>query len=639
LTYLKHPINRNASTLAMQLRLTAGLLLVSFACSALDWKVEQLLAFSTESCRASENSIDIEINRHFDTVEKTSIEVRNVTIGNQYRVSLGQQSYLELDLIKPRGQPPTFTGRYFGSEAKPRLQISLLADCSLRSAQEIVYDDSGLALKIVTLDVNLNVTGAPVWLNPPLVFAHRDTDNSHRDTSMPAIRVGMVDSGVNYQLAQINTRLARNKGGNLIGYDFWDMDDLPYDAHPIQSEFFVQHHGTRTASLLLLEAPGIELVAYRYPRPDMSRMKSLIEHASQHQATILGMPLGSDDAQDWLAFESAARAHPQMLFIVSAGNNGRDIDDQPVYPAALELDNMLVVTSANDYVRPAERTNWGKQSVDYLIPAEQISLTDYYGAEIKASGSSYAVARMTALVARLKMAHRDWTVADILAELHRSFRVENSDTSDWASSGYIADPLADLVNKPIIKTPLAGLTIETPTIPTAYQLALDILVLDPTWEYRRIEQTVRKAYDLLAQCGVSAGTTSIYAIQGEDYLRDLSTGGAHTLFKSVDSQRLKVVFARDTRMQQAFSGEAFGAGNTRSRPWLRNSVWLMLDIEDVAIALAHELFHVIANSGEHVEASDNLMQSRTHAGNTRLTPEQCQLAISYGLANHLLQPG
>ena len=58
------------------------------------------------------------------------------------------------------------------------------------------------------------------------------------------------------------------------------------------------------------------------------------------------MSLGSNHARDWDAFEGAARRHPDLLFIVSAGNNNRDIDIEPVYPASLTLKNMLVVTSS-----------------------------------------------------------------------------------------------------------------------------------------------------------------------------------------------------------------------------------------------------------------------------------------------------
>ena len=117
----------------------------------------------------------------------------------------------------------------------------------------------------------------------------------------------------------------------------------------------------------------------------------------------------------------------------------------------------------------------------------------------------------------------------------------------------------------------------------------------------------------------------------------MSTGSAHTLLEAVGGERVTVVFARDTRMQAAFDGEAFGLGNTRMRPWLAPSVWLMLGVDDAGVALAHELYHVIANSGEHVEGVANLMQGRTRPESLELTPAQCSLAQVNGVANGVLQ--
>lgn len=89
-------------------------------------------------------------------------------------------------------------------------------------------------------------------------------------------------------------------------------------------------------------------------------------------------------------------------------------------------------------------------------------------------------------------------------------------------------------------------------------------------------------------------------------------------------------------MQDQFTGEAFGLANTRMRPWLENSVWLMLDVDDPGIALAHELFHVLANSGAHVEGQANLMQGNTRPDSTALTAEQCAELQTVGSGNGLL---
>ena len=393
----------------------------------------------------------------------------------------------------------------------------------------------------------------------------------------------MLDSGIDYRLPEINRRLARDRQGRLVGYDFWDMDSLPFDAHPLNNGFFVQRHGTRTASLLLREAPGIELVPYRYPRPDMSRMSALIEHADANGVSILGMPLGGNRAAEWAAFEAAARAHPQMLFIASAGNDGRDIDRHPVYPAALELDNLLVVTSADDFVKPAERTNWGRKSVDYLLPAERVPALDYGGEETRVSGSSYAVSRLTALAAKLKMARPEMTAADIVDELRERYADPQSAARDWVGSGYIADPLA---GAPLVKHLLTAFEAETPANGESLELPLDILVLDLRWPPSLVENAVHEAYRILAQCGLTRGRVSYHTVDGDDYLRDLSTGSARTLLEAAGGERGTVLFARDTLMQAAYTGEAFGLGNTGMRPWLANSLWLMPDVDDPGVALA-----------------------------------------------------
>ena len=92
--------------------------------------------------------------------------------------------------------------------------------------------------------------------------------------------------------------------------------------------------------------------------------------------------MGSDDYEDWQCFETAARNLPDLLFIVSAGNNGRDIDVDPVYPASL-LQNMIVVSSADAFGRLGQGSNYGTQNVDLLVPAEEIEVIDHRGARAR----------------------------------------------------------------------------------------------------------------------------------------------------------------------------------------------------------------------------------------------------------------
>ena len=596
-----------------------------------DATAQALLEFATASCRDWER--DAAPAPVFGTgpFSESDITFRGRRIGRRYVLDAGDALRPELEVIAPGGTPRRFVATLFNAFGDPLMLLAVDRDCLLQVARQISYTIHGQALKIETLDRELLPTGEPEWLNPPLPTV---APPPHETGAASPLRVGMIDSGVNYLLPVISRRLARDADGGIVGYDFWDMDAQPYDAHPVDSGFFVQRHGTRTASVLLREAPEVELVPYRYPRPDMSRMRGLVEHAAEHRVEIIGMPLGGNRAEDWSEFARAARDHPQILFVASAGNNGRDIDEQPVYPAALDLDNLVVVTSADDYLRPAERTNWGRRSVDFMLPAENLQALDYSGEEIRVSGSSYAVSRLTALAARIKAASPGLEPGEIIDEIRSRWTFDNTAMRDWVAGGYIADPLAGgAVTRRWLPTPLLAGRDGGDRL----RLPLEVLVLDERWSEPRIAGLLRTAYDILAQCGIGGDGLSLYAVDAPDYLRDLSTGSAKTLLEAAGGDALTVVLARDTRMLAAFTGEAFGLGNTSMRPWLTNSVWLMLDVDDPGIALAHEIYHVLANSGDHVEGVANLMQARTRPDSTELTSEQCRLARDNGIGNGLLQ--
>lgn len=617
--------------------LRAGLFVIVLITStsgfAETWDAQRLYEFTDSACtkRGADGGIHSEIVASFD--EQLPLRFRNRLLGTRYRFSLENNALVELAVVEREGRLTRFVTTLTNRFGDPLILVSVDGDCALIVMRRIDYTDQGQAIGIVSLDRNFETVGETDWFNPPLVLAEREASKAlkHPDDATP-VRVALVDSGVNYQLPEINRHLALDARGKLIGFDFWDMDDRPFDANPVQFGFFLQRHGTRTASILLREAPGIELVPYRYPRPDMSRMQDLVEHAVRHDVAIIGLPLGSDAIEAWGGLEEAAQANPEILFIASAGNDGRNIDEQPLYPASLDLQNLLVVTSSDDFVRPAGNTNWGRISVDYLVPAERIGAIDYSGEPVSVSGSSYAVARVTALAARLLQNHRDWQAADIIAELELRYANQTPGAKRWVSRGYIGDPQADGSHQ---FKPLPEPQIDLATASSDYHLSLDLLILEDSW-IPRADSIVQRAFEILRQCEIGKGQVSARLFAGADYLRDLSTGTAQTLFADLASTGIKVVFARDTRMQEQYTGEAFGIANTKFRPWLANSVWLTVDVDDPAIALAHELYHVLANSGAHVEGSANLMQGRTRPDATTLTAEQCQSAQETGSALGLL---
>ena len=575
--------------------------------------LQNYLSLATSLCQQPD-TVPPQLEGH--QYSEDEIVMRQSRIGREKLFSSPAGS-VKLEIIEPAGRAPrtAMTASYSDDISRPGVWMMLDNECNLLQARSIVYENES-PLYIQTLDDSLTPLPDKEWLNPPLP----DKGKSN------GLKVALIDSGVNYQLDEIASSLALHKDGGIIGYDFWDDDQTPFDANPARSAFFVQRHGTRTASITLREAPDIALVPYRYPRPDMSRMTRLVEHAAANDIRIVGMPLGSNNNSDWVAFSKAVEAHPEILFIVSAGNNGRDIDLNPVYPAVLDHSNILVVTSADDFVRPANRTNYGRLSVDYLLPAENIVTTDFNGTQTRVSGSSYAVARMTALAARVLAGNPNMTLDAIKAGINK-YSVK-ANTSQFVSIGYIGDPMADTAN---LNSDTDG-SFKGISGSSTSSVPLNLVALDKAWTTEKIQNSLTELNSTYAQCNFSIDAKHLIRVEGASYISNLSPGNALTLHRhlkgKITPEAATVFFATDTDMQTKFDAEAFGRENTGNRPWMRNTVWISSITPDTGNAIAHELFHVLTNSGQHSTDKGNLMQTRTSPENTGLSEEQCQAAVT-----------
>lgn len=354
-----------------------------------------------------------------------------------HRLALPGGAQLLLERFELGGQLRQFRASYWSRSAgagalAPRMQAS--ADGSCRPMAGRVIRADGPAWQFLDqLEADLETVQWSETLQAPWPDG--------RDPG--GIRVALVDSGLAYDLPLFRGRLARGGDGTPLGYDFWDMDPWPYDGDTSRGPFLPIRHGTAVASVLAREAPDAVLVPFRYPRPDMSRMADLVDRAAAAGARIIAMPLGSNRAEDWDGFAAALQRH-DMLAIVSAGNNGRDIDKAPVYPAALALDQILTVTSSDRAGRLAPGSNWGARHVDLMVPAEMVPVVDFRGAQGVGAGSSYAVPRLAALAARLLQAEPDLDASELKSQVLARATNPAADSAGMVAEGFIADPSGPL---------------------------------------------------------------------------------------------------------------------------------------------------------------------------------------------------
>lgn len=173
----------------------------------------------------------------------------------------------------------------------------------------------------------------------------------------------------------------------------------------------------------------------------------------------------------------------------------------------------------------------------------------------------------------------------------------------------------------------------------AYLLQLTLVhFINGSWQEETIVAAATKAAGILGQCSITPGRIEVLRIEAEPRFRYFQTPASRELARKLRFRTPAIFFVDGTRQDPAFDAEAIGRGNSRSRPELRDTVWVVRGARDLEIAIAHELAHVLMDSGEHSEEPGNLMRDETAPGSTRLTDAQCARLRETGAANGLLAP-
>ena len=160
-----------------------------------------------------------------------------------------------------------------------------------------------------------------------------------------------------------------------------------------------------------------------------------------------------------------------------------------------------------------------------------------------------------------------------------------------------------------------------------------------TWTAGEIQAAAEQGARILAQCAIAPGKIDLVRVDVEARFRYFHTPTSRELARKLQLRTPAVYFVDGTRQRPAFDAEAIGRSNSRSRPELADTVWIVRDARDAAVALAHELAHLLMDSGEHTDEPGNLMRDETTPANTLLSVAQCARLRKNGVANGLLTPG
>jgi len=195
----------------------------------------------------------------------------------------------------------------------------------------------------------------------------------------------------------IHLNLSYNSRDTIIGDNPKDINDIGYGNPDVEG--FRASHGTPSAGLIAAIrgngqgidgiAENVKIMALRTTPKGDERDKDValaIRYAADNGANIINMSFGKQLSPQKEFIDDAVRyaQNKGVLFVHSAGNEGKDTDEEPVFPNGYFLDGSSIsgwiTVGANriekDKYVPTVFSNYGDTSVSIFAPGEDIVSLD-----------------------------------------------------------------------------------------------------------------------------------------------------------------------------------------------------------------------------------------------------------------------
>lgn len=157
------------------------------------------------------------------------------------------------------------------------------------------------------------------------------------------------------------------------------------------------------------------------------------------------------------------------------------------------------------------------------------------------------------------------------------------------------------------------------------------------WRKESIFNAVKTAAGILGQCGIEIQSAELHLLDAPDKFKYYYVPVSRELARIAPFPKPTVYFVKDTLQAVGYDAEAIGKSNSSTRPELRDTVWIAYGARDLGVSLAHELAHLLMDSGEHVNDPENLMREESTPWSTKLNSAQCERMRDAGSENGLLK--
>ena len=280
-----------------------------------------------------------------------------------------------------------------------------------------------------------------------------------KTTGSKEIIVAVLDTGVDYNHNDLKENMWN--GAEYYGYDFAGDNDGNNDDNPMPDEPYNEkghYHGTHVAGTIGAVsnnnagiagvAQDVSIMALKVFRPngygytnDILEALDYVAQKVDEGENIVAINAsygGGGGTQDDATNKAIKKLGEKgVVFCAAAGNDGKNIDNDPTYPASYNAENIITVAASDQDDKLASFSNYGKKSVDVAAPGTNILSTYPENKYAYLQGTSMATPNVVGTVALLSAYSPDASVADKKSMIMDNVDVKSGLNSKVASNGRV----------------------------------------------------------------------------------------------------------------------------------------------------------------------------------------------------------